>query len=250
MSVVARASTRRPRRRERAGAAISPTKADVPAPVRTMRRSERSSSGARKASSSSRRTATMAAASPQTSGCWAISRTVASEPGAGARTPVVIFGLDIEFSLGGCSGRTLGKSREARRRIGAQRVADLVHHERARFGGQDAGSNTGVLVRQELADQGERDLQVRQVLVQAVLRSLNLVVRPVVAQPIAVAETPRDALFVGAALVVTLPVARAGQHPSFDDVDQVGALLSRHQFVFNLGQREKLSLIHISEPTR
>ena len=58
MSVVATASTRRPVRRERDGARISPAKADVPAPVKTTRSSGSASSGRRNASMSSLRDAT------------------------------------------------------------------------------------------------------------------------------------------------------------------------------------------------
>ena len=79
ISVVATASTRRPVRRESAGARISPAKADVPAPVRTTRSPGRPSSGRRKRRC--RRGATRRLfTSRQTAGCWAISRAVARRP--------------------------------------------------------------------------------------------------------------------------------------------------------------------------
>ncbi len=82
MSVVATASTCRPSMRDSVGAAIEPTKAEVPAPVSTIRRPGRSSSRSRKASSSTRRPSTIRDTAVQTSGCWSISRTVAVAPGS------------------------------------------------------------------------------------------------------------------------------------------------------------------------
>ena len=54
--------------------------ADDPAPVSTMRRSGRASSGARKARAAGASARTLASVSAQTVGCWAISRAVHSPP--------------------------------------------------------------------------------------------------------------------------------------------------------------------------
>ncbi len=64
-------------------------------------------------------------------------------------------------------------------------------------------------------------------------------VGPVVPHPVAVAETPGDALLRFAALVVALPVAGTVEHDRFDDGDQLRPLARVDEFVLDGREREQ-----------
>ena len=126
MSVVAMASTRRFRWRRRAGAAISPTNAELPAPVRMTRRSGRLAIPRRNAAASS---STRPPTSRQAPGCCPISRMVAP-PSSWVGTGESVIG---------CSGG------QACAGVGAHRVAYSVDDQRLRDGFEVASAYPAVL---------------------------------------------------------------------------------------------------------
>ena len=183
-SVVAMASTRRPRWRRRAGAAISPRNAELPAPVSTIRMSGASDHVVQELGH--RFVVASPATSRQTSGCCPISRIVAP-PSFWAGMDTLSFGCSSE-------GEGIGGGGAAGARIGAHRVADSVDDQRLRDGLEFAGAYPVVLIGQELADQRQRDTRAVEVRQQAPARGVDLGVGPVVAEPVAVAVAPGDAL--------------------------------------------------------
>src|SRR5882757_7740472 len=195
MSVVATASTRRFRWRRRAGAAISPANAELPAPVRMTRRSGRAATSRR---NSAARSSERAATSRHASGCCPISRIVAP-PSSWAGMGVLIIGLS---SSAACAG------------VGAQGAAHPVEDQCPRGGFEPAGAYPVVLDGQVLADQGQRYARAIEVGQQGLACGIDLVDGPVVAQSVAVAVAAGGALGERIAIrirwVVALPVRGIG----------------------------------------
>src|SRR3954463_6365774 len=139
MLVVAMASTRRFRWRRRAGAAISPTNAELPAPVRMIRRSGRLVIPRRNPVVSS---SLRAAISRQAPGCCPISRRVAP-PFSWAAAAALKGTRELVI---GCSSGQTGSG------VGAHRVAYSVDDQRLRDGFEVTGAYPDVLTGQKLVD--------------------------------------------------------------------------------------------------
>src|SRR6478752_820662 len=184
------ASTRLLRWRRNAGAAMSPTNAELPAPVRMIRRSGRSRTSRRKpVTSSSDRPAT----SRHAPGCWPISRIVAP-PFCWVGMPAWLRKEELVIGTSGGQGAGTVVCGSARICVGPQRVAYSVEDQGLREGFQVAGPDALVLARQELADERERNTNAVEVGQQRPARGIDPLVGPVVAQPVTVAVSAGGAL--------------------------------------------------------
>ncbi len=160
-SVVATASTARPRRRVSAGASTCPTNADVPAPVRTTRRSSRASRGASQAAVASSCADEAGHLRPQAGLLGDLRRRVAGAAGA----------QPVELTVGSGGSRRLlgtagGGGRVRVRTGGTGEVVDAADHDGpvAQPSGRSAssassGTATGASARARTAPAAPREVE-------------------------------------------------------------------------------------------
>src|SRR5674476_388796 len=96
-----------------------------------------------------------------------------------------------------------------------------------------------VLVRQVLAQQGQRDVDLPKVGEQPGLGRADLRVGPVVAEAVAVAVSAGEALLVDAAGVVALPLTWLSEHPALDNVREVRLIRGGDELLLDSRQGEQ-----------
>jgi len=115
----------------------------------------------------------------------------------------------------------------------------VVDDKGVRPRGELAAADAGVLVGQVRTDQGKRELDRREVRQESLLRRVHLLIRPVVAQPVAVAVPAGEALLVGIAGVVALPVAGLSEHPALHNLRKVRPIGIRDELLLDGCQGEQ-----------
>lgn len=124
----------------------------------------------------------------------------------------------------------------------------MVNDEGARVRDEFAAPDAGVLVGKVLADERKRELDRSEVRQEPVLRGTHFRVRPVVAHPIAVAVAAGEAVLVGGAGEVALPLTGISEHSLIHNVAKVRLIGAGDEFLLHGGQGEQRLAQREGEP--